>query len=121
MARQQTVVSSSSRRGSTSQAGFKTEYSVRKAHALERAFTRVRRTSDWLRGSQGKGWVSKVDWAIQRKIDPRCTEETQGFMMRELEDEVRESANRDSMMAIARSKLAEFEAAPLDPLNPSAN
>lgn len=95
-----------------------TEYRCRKCWGLELAFHRVTKKEHWLRPKNNANWVSLVDWGQADLVDPGRAE-ADTYRNRELEDEVRESATRESSLLLAKSKMAELAKKAADPLNPT--
>jgi hypothetical protein len=86
-----------------------TEWLVRKAMGLIRAFENCWSVSDWSRpkGKEGNSWKSKVDWEAARRMDPQLYKPGQTISVPAVDDEIRRGMSMDAEILKARQKLLE--------------
>ena len=63
--------------------------------------------NDWKKPKDAKGWESKVDYELWKRLDPqRAGLDDVQFVHREVEDEIRTEVDREASVLKSRSKLA---------------
>lgn len=86
---------------------------VKRSFGIVSAFKSVERRDDWKKPAKAsKGWMSKVNEELWRRIDPvRAGVDEMNFPNRKLEEEIRAEVDRDAAMLNVFSKFEEHHAA----------
>ena len=79
----------------------------KRAYAIVAACQTVEKRDDWKKAANaGKGWRSKINEELWRRIDPsRAGADELAFTNRKVEEEIRVEVDRDAAMLKAFSKL----------------
>ena len=79
---------------------------ARKVLGIRTAYKAVSKESDW-KAKGAKGWKSKVDMEMWRRMDPELEDLDHVFVNRKAEDEMRGEMDREASMLKAKAKLSE--------------
>jgi hypothetical protein len=80
---------------------------ARTGYSRFRGFEHVLEEGDWKKPrSNNNNWSSKVDFDLMVRLDPKLEPDTNASVFEEVEDEVRDSRNRDIQLAQVQDRLA---------------